>query len=103
MAKQKIEATVNVREKSEVAPKLQKKQSFSLNDYKVANNYNNTRYKEQRWFELSKAFQTVLGIPGIPMGHIILARGGSNTSKTTCMLEAAIAAQKINVLPVFGS
>ena len=101
MAK-KLTATVEGQEPEENGkPKLQKKKLFSLNDYKASNNLNNARYKEQRWLELSSAFQKVLGIPGIPMGHIVLARGGSNTSKTTCMLEAAIAAQKMRVLPIF--
>jgi len=35
------------------------------------------------------------------MGHITLLRGHSDTGKTTAMLEAAVAAQKMGVLPVF--
>jgi len=35
------------------------------------------------------------------MGHITLLRGHSDTGKTTALLEAAVAAQKMGVLPVF--
>jgi hypothetical protein len=35
------------------------------------------------------------------MGHITLLRGHSDTGKTTAMLEAAVAAQKMGILPVF--
>jgi hypothetical protein len=102
MAKQKLEATVNAEETKGAAPKVQKKKTFSLNDYKSENNLDkNARYKEQKWIPLSPAFQEITGIPGIPLGHIVLARGGSNTSKTTCMLEAAISAQAQGILPVF--
>ena len=37
----------------------------------------------------------------IPMGHISLLRGHSDTGKTTALLEAAVSAQKMGVLPVF--
>ena len=59
------------------------------------------KFKPQRWIQLSKAFQDVISLPGIPMGHITLLRGHSDTGKTTAMLEAAVAAQKMGVLPVF--
>lgn len=59
------------------------------------------KFKEQKWIPLSKAFQDVTSVPGIPMGHITLLRGHSDTGKTTAMLEAAVAAQKMGVLPVF--
>lgn len=59
------------------------------------------KFKPQRWIQLSKAFQDVISLPGIPMGHITLLRGHSDTGKTTAMLEAAVAAQKMGVLPIF--
>ena len=59
------------------------------------------KFKEQRWIPLSQAFQDVTSVPGIPMGHISLLRGHSDTGKTTAMLEAAVNAQKMGVLPVF--
>jgi len=40
-------------------------------------------------------------VPGIPAGHICLLRGHSDTGKTTALIEAAVSAQKVGVLPVF--
>ena len=61
----------------------------------------NVVFKEQRWIPLSQAFQDTLQIPGVPVGHITLLRGHSDTGKTTALLEAAVAAQKMGILPVF--
>ena len=52
-------------------------------------------------YHLSPAFQKVAGVPGIPMGHISLLRGHSDTGKTTALLEAAVSAQNMGILPVF--
>ena len=59
------------------------------------------KFKDQKWIPLSKAFQDVTSVPGIPQGHIVLLRGHSDTGKTTALIEAAVAAQKQKVLPVF--
>lgn len=59
------------------------------------------KFKEQGWIPLSPAFNSVIGLPGIPVGHLIMLRGHSNTGKTTCLLEAAVQAQKMGKLPVF--
>ena len=50
----------------------------------------NIKFKDQEWIPLSQAFQDVTSIPGIPMGHIVLLRGHSDTGKTTAMIEAAV-------------
>jgi hypothetical protein len=42
----------------------------------------------------------MLEMPGVPKGHITLVRGHSNTGKTTLLIEAAIEAQRTQVLPV---
>ena len=79
------------------------KGTFNLDSFKEAKNLSSTsiKMKEQRWIPLSKAFQDCLSIPGIPQGHITLLRGHSDTGKTTALLEAAVSAQKMGVLPVF--
>jgi len=61
----------------------------------------NIGFKSQKWIPLSPAIQEALSIPGIAMGHITLLRGHSDTGKTTALLEAAISAQKMGVLPIF--
>jgi len=59
--------------------------------------------KEQQWLPLSDGFQQALSLPGIPLGRITLLRGHSDTGKTTALYEAAISAQKRDILPVFIS
>jgi len=78
------------------------KKSFDIDAFKKSKFLDQSvKFKPQKWIPLSKAFQDVLSIPGIPMGHITLLRGHSDTGKTTAMLEAAVAAQKMGILPVF--
>ena len=78
------------------------KSKFDLNKFKSSKGLDkNVKFKDQRWIELSPAFQEVSGVPGIPMGNIVLLRGHSDTGKTTALLEGAVNAQKMGVLPVF--
>jgi hypothetical protein len=75
--------------------------TFDLSSFKKSKFLDQSvKFKPQKWIQLSKAFQDVISLPGIPMGHITLLRGHSDTGKTTAMLEAAVAAQKMGVLPV---
>ena len=76
---------------------------FNLDNFKKSKNLSSTsiKFKDQEWIPLSKAFQDTLQIPGIPKGHITLLRGHSDTGKTTALLEAAVSAQKMGILPVF--
>jgi len=79
------------------------KGDFNLDKFKQSKNLSATsiKFKEQTWIPLSDAFQETLSIPGIPKGHITLLRGHSDTGKTTALLEAAVNAQKMGILPVF--
>lgn len=79
------------------------KGGFDLDKFKKSKNLSSSsvKFKEQKWIPLSPAFQDALQIPGIPMGHITLLRGHSDTGKTTALLEAAVQVQKMNILPVF--
>ena len=78
------------------------KSKFDLGAFKEKTGLKqNVKFKEQAWIPLSQAFQDVTSIPGIPMGHIVLLRGHSDTGKTTALLEAAVSAQKRGILPVF--
>lgn len=61
----------------------------------------NAKYKEQTWIPLSKAWQQVVSLPGIPQGHITMLRGHSDTGKTTTLLECAASCQRNGILPVF--
>jgi len=78
------------------------KKGFDLNGFKAKKGLNSSvKFKEQEWIPLSKAFQDVTSVPGIPLGHISILRGHSDTGKTTALLEAAVAAQKRGIMPVF--
>ena len=102
MAKQKLEASVDTEEKKEKG-KLKKKVEFSIDDLNAELGLSNAgSFKPLEWIQFnSQSLKDVLGIPGVPCGHITILRGGSNTSKTTCLLELAINAQKAGKLPVF--
>ena len=78
------------------------KANFDLSKFKSKKGLDkNIKFKEQQWIPLSPAFREVTSVPGIPMGHIVLLRGHSDTGKTTAMIEAAVSAQENGVLPVF--
>ena len=78
------------------------KKSFDINAYKKSKFLDETtKFKEQKWIPFSPAVKDALSIPGIPMGHVAIARGGSDTGKTTLMIETAVSAQKMGILPVF--
>ena len=78
------------------------KSNFDLSKFKSKKGLDkNIKFKDQEWIPLSPAFTEVTSVPGIPMGHIVLLRGHSDTGKTTAMIEAAVSAQNNGVLPVF--
>ena len=79
------------------------KGTFSLDSFKKSKflSSNSIKFKEQKWIPLSPAFQEIVTLPGIPHGHITLLRGHSDTGKTTALLEIAVNAQKMGILPVF--
>ena len=75
--------------------------AFSLDKFKANKGLaSNVKFKEQKWIPFSVALQEALSIPGIPMGHIAMVRGKSNTGKSTMTIETAVNAQKMGVLPV---
>ena len=79
------------------------KGTFSLDKFKAAKGLgsSNNTFKEQEWIPLSPAWQEMVSLPGVPKGHITLLRGHSDTGKTTALLEVAVNAQKMGILPVF--
>ena len=78
------------------------KNNFDLSSFKNKKGLSGSvKFKPQQWIPLSEAFQEVTSVPGIPLGHICLLRGHSDTGKTTALIEAAVSAQKSGILPVF--
>ena len=90
------------RESLMTAVSAEMKSNFNLDKFKEKKLLNSTvKFKEQRWIPFSEALQESTSLPGAPLGHITLLRGHSNTGKTTALLELAINAQKMGILPVF--
>src|SRR6056300_135312 len=79
------------------------RKSFNLSNFKKKKGFSeaSVKFKKQEWIPLSQAYQDITSLPGIPTGHITLLRGHSDTGKTTALLEAAVSAQKMGILPVF--
>ena len=95
MAKEKKEISLTEAVSNEL------KKSFDLNKFKEKKMLNNSvKFKDQKWIPVSKAMQDALSLPGIPMGHITMIRGKSNTGKSTTSIEAIVSAQKRGILPV---
>lgn len=76
------------------------KKSFSLNDYKKEIGGQDVPDKPLKWIKLSPAIQKATGLPGFPMGYVSLARGFTNTGKSTAICEGIVSAQKMGVLPI---
>lgn len=75
---------------------------FDLDKFKKNKSLDkNIGFKKQEWIPVSEAFQDATGVKGIPVGHITVIRGHSDTGKTTLMIESAVSAQKLGKLPVF--
>lgn len=81
--------------------KIIEKKTFDLKAFKEAKGLNRTnKPKELSWIPLSEAFQESVGLPGLPRGYTGLARGYSNTGKSTAIYEAIVGANKIGDFPI---
>ena len=78
------------------------KKGFSLDNFKAGRGLNDdVKDKDIIWLPFSPAFQEATGNLGIPKGYVSLARGHSNTGKTTALMEAFVAAQRMGITPVW--
>jgi len=57
--------------------------------------------KTEKYVVLDECIQAVIGIPGVPLGHITQVYGKSDTGKTSLLFHTAAQAQKQNILPIF--
>lgn len=76
------------------------KKNFSLDDFKKKIGGEDVPDKPLRWIPASKALQSSTGLPGFPMGYASLARGFTNTGKSTAICEGIVSAQKMGILPI---
>lgn len=57
--------------------------------------------KQDKYVVLDECIQAVIGIPGVPLGHITQVYGKSDTGKTSLLFHTAAQAQKQGILPIF--
>ena len=74
---------------------------FDLANYKASIEVNNVQKKADKYVVVDECLQSVIGIPGIPLGHITQIYGKSDTGKTSLLFHAAAKAQEQGILPVF--
>lgn len=76
------------------------KKEFSLADFKKTIGGEDVPNKPFEWIKCSDAVAKAIGLPGIAKGYVNLARGFSNTGKSTLLCEAVVTAQKMGIFPI---
>lgn len=73
---------------------------FDLDAYKKSIKVADTPLKQDVFISVDDCLKQVIGLQGLPLGHIVQIYGLSDTGKTSLMFHAAAQAQKMGVLPV---
>lgn len=73
---------------------------FDLDAYKKKIKVSDTPLKKDKFVELDECMHAILGMPGLPLGHISEIYGKSDTGKTSLLFHAAARAQEQGILPV---
>jgi RecA/RadA recombinase len=73
---------------------------FDLDAYKKKIKVSDTPMKKDKFVELDPCMHQILGMPGLPLGHINMIFGPSDTGKTSLLFHAAAQAQAQGILPV---
>lgn len=73
---------------------------FDLKAYINTVTVADTPHKKDKFVVLDECLHAVLGMPGIPLGHITQVFGKSDTGKTSLMFHTAACAQQQGILPV---
>jgi RecA/RadA recombinase len=76
------------------------KKKFDLDAYKKKIKVSDTPMKKDKFVVLDECMHEILGMPGLPLGHINMIFGPSDTGKTSLLFHAAAQAQKQGILPV---
>jgi recombination protein RecA len=74
---------------------------FDLSKYKQTIKLAETPYKKDTYIQVNDALKEVMGLPGIPMGHITQVYGPSDSGKSTLAFHAASQAQSQGAVCVF--
>ena len=75
---------------------------FDLEAFKSTLELADTPLKADQFVVLDECLQSLLGVPGIPLGHITQVFGPSDSGKTSLMFHTAAQAQKQGILPVIN-
>lgn len=88
--------------KLEEKAKEKVKSKFSLEGFRQKKGLTSStaKYKDLEWIPFSEPVKDIVGLPGVPSGHITLLRGHSDSGKTSLLIELATAAQTMGKLPV---
>lgn len=73
---------------------------FDLEAYKKTIKVADTPLKQDQFVVLDDCLHSVIGMPGIPLGHITQVYGKSDTGKTSILFHTAAQAQKQDILPI---
>jgi recombination protein RecA len=73
---------------------------FDLDSYKKKIKKREVIYKKDSFIPVDECLQAVLGLPGIPRGHITQIYGKSDTGKTSLLFHLAAKAQAEDELPI---
>lgn len=76
------------------------KKKFDLDAYRKKLKVSDTPMKKPKYVELDPCMHEILGMPGLPLGHINQIFGPSDTGKTSLLFHAAAQAQSQDILPV---
>lgn len=79
---------------------LMSKKKFDLGAYKKTIKVADTPLKKDKFVALDECMHAILGMPGLPLGHISEIYGKSDTGKTSLLFHAAAKAQQQGILPV---
>lgn len=73
---------------------------FDLDAYKKKIKGREVQYKKDSFIPVDECLQAVLGLPGIPRGHVTQIYGKSDTGKTSLLFHLAAQCQANGELPV---
>jgi recombination protein RecA len=74
--------------------------SFDLEAYKKKIKQREVSYKPDSYIPVDECLQAVLGLPGLPRGHITQIYGKSDTGKTSLLFHLAAQCQANGELPI---
>lgn len=73
---------------------------FDIEAYRKKLKVSETPMKKEKFVELDPCMHEILGMPGLPLGHISMIFGPSDTGKTSLLFHAAAQAQQQGIMPV---